>query len=371
MMQPKHRILAVDDDPVNLAIMEEIFGEDYDLATAASGEDCLELAPQWEPELILLDLMMPGIDGYETCRRLRGLDATRNTKIVLVSARAMLDDRIHGYEAGADDYVSKPFDEGELLAKVRVLLRLHAVETIDQLKSRFLNLLAHETRTPLSKIMGPAQILQMDDSTDPETVHEYAGIILDSAREMQGLVDRAVLLCAFRANEAHWDVQEFDLSALVSEVSRATAQSACASEVSLRFELPESLPWQGDPEHLAMVVETIVHNAFDHRTGDSEVEVVLFDAGSRIRLAVTNEGDPIPPERIPHLFSGFDVVDVDHHSGHLGLNLSLAREIVQEHSGTIEVQSASGARTVFTVDLPRMPAPSDTPPQNATVPEPV
>lgn len=359
-MQPKHRILAVDDDPVNLAIMEEIFGEDYDLATATSGEDCLELAPRWEPELILLDLMMPGIDGYETCRRLRQLEATRNAKILLVSARAMLDDRLSGYEAGADDYVAKPFDEGELVAKVRVLLRLHAVETVDQLKSRFLNLLAHETRTPLSGIVGPAQLLEHDDGRDLDAVHEFARMILDSARHLQGIVDRAMLLCAFRVNEAHFDAGDFDLAALVRDVCESTRAAVAAPEDSIRIDAPDTLPWSGDADHLSMVVETLVHNAFDHRADETCVSVALTEVDGQARLRVTNTGAGIPNEKMPQLFSGFDVVDVDHHGGHLGLNLSLAREIAQEHNGTIDVASVPDQDTTFTVVLPRMHTSADT-----------
>ena len=365
-MQPKHRILAVDDDPVNLAIMEEIFGEDYDLATAASGEDCLELAPQWEPELVLLDLMMPGIDGYETCRRLRELDVTRNAKIVLVSARAMLDDRMSGYDAGADDYVVKPFDEGELLAKVRVLLRLHAVETVDQLKSRFLNLLAHETRTPLSAIIGPAQLLEMEDGSDPASIHEFARMILDSARNLQAIVDRANLLCAFRVNEAHFAPEDVDLADLVRTVATETAAHADAQRLTI--DAPDEMPWRGDAGQLTMVVETLVHNAFDHGSGDTPVEVHLKEADGHARLDVVNAGPGIAAERLPQLFSGFDVSDVDHHGGHLGVNLSLAREIVQEHSGTITVDSVPDERTTFSVDLPRMHPSSDTASETGALP---
>ena len=357
-MQAKHRILAVDDDPVNLAIMEEIFGEDYDLATASSGEDCLEIAPGWQPELVLLDLMMPGIDGYETCRRLRALPATGNAKIVLVSARAMLDDRMSGYEAGADDYVVKPFDEGELLAKVRVLLRLHAVETIDQLKSRFLNLLAHETRTPLSGIIGPAQLLEHE--TDPASVTEFSTMILSSARHLQAIVDRALLLCAFRAGDAHLEAHDFDLAELVRAVATATARAQAGDDADLALETPEAIAWTGDATHLAMVVETLVHNAYDHRHPGTPIEVSLETVDGHAVIRVVNAGPGIEAERIPVLFSGFDVADIDHHGGHLGLNLSLAREIAQEHNGTIDVHSVPGERTTFIVDLPRMQPSSDT-----------
>ena len=121
-MQRQSRILLVDDNPTNLAILEEMLGDEYRWGTATSGEEALEIAPDFQPDLILLDVMMPGINGYETCRRIRANPALRNVKIVMVSAKALVSERLEGYDAGADDYLTKPFDEKELLAKVRVYL---------------------------------------------------------------------------------------------------------------------------------------------------------------------------------------------------------------------------------------------------------
>ncbi|MCZ6449819.1 MAG: response regulator [Deltaproteobacteria bacterium] len=121
-MQRQSRILLVDDNPTNLAILAEMLGDEYRWEAATSGEEALEIAPDFQPDLILLDVMMPGINGYETCRRIRANPALRNVKIVMVSAKALVSERLEGYDAGADDYLTKPFDEKELLAKVRVYL---------------------------------------------------------------------------------------------------------------------------------------------------------------------------------------------------------------------------------------------------------
>lgn len=118
-----HRILIVDDHPMNVMIMEEILAEAYQLEIANTGEEALALAPDFGPDLILLDIMMPGIDGYETCRRLRAMPALHRTRVVMVSAKAMEEDRLQGYKAGADDYVTKPFDNQTLLTTVQDHLR--------------------------------------------------------------------------------------------------------------------------------------------------------------------------------------------------------------------------------------------------------
>ena len=106
-MQGQNTILIVDDNPNNVFILEELLGEDYQLATASSGEEALSLVQEYVPALILLDIMMPGINGYETCRRIRALPPLRHMKIIMVSANGMLSERLQGYAAGADDYIMK------------------------------------------------------------------------------------------------------------------------------------------------------------------------------------------------------------------------------------------------------------------------
>ncbi len=124
----KSKVLIVDDDEINVDVLEKLLRDDYVLATAQSGEGCLEKTDEFAPDVVLLDIMLPGMDGYETCRRLRAGGHGSTPQIVLVSAKASTQERLRGYEAGADDYVTKPFDHDELRAKVRVHARLgHAL----------------------------------------------------------------------------------------------------------------------------------------------------------------------------------------------------------------------------------------------------
>ncbi|OHB74703.1 MAG: hypothetical protein A2Z25_19050 [Planctomycetes bacterium RBG_16_55_9] len=133
-MQTREKILSVDDDPNNIAILKELLDDDYDLKIGSSGEQALEIAREFRPDMILLDIMMAGMDGYELCRRLREHPALRDTKILMLSARAMSCEQLKGYRAGADDYVTKPFDGDEFLEKVRAHLRSKNAGQADQAK---------------------------------------------------------------------------------------------------------------------------------------------------------------------------------------------------------------------------------------------
>lgn len=129
-MQLGGRILAVDDDLTNLEVIEEIFGEDpFDLMLVDSGEACLEVLDTFKPDVLLLDLMMPGIDGYEVCNTIRQVHDNQALKIIIVSAKAMLGERLEGYKEGANDYITKPFNIKELEAKVSAFLRIARMES--------------------------------------------------------------------------------------------------------------------------------------------------------------------------------------------------------------------------------------------------
>ena len=121
-MNKQKKILAVDDNPNNTAIIEELFDEHYDLRTAANGDEAIKIALEFQPDLILLDIMMPDMDGYEVCRRLRKYPSLSKTKIIMVTAKADLEDKVSGYEVGASDYITKPFDEKNILESVEFFL---------------------------------------------------------------------------------------------------------------------------------------------------------------------------------------------------------------------------------------------------------
>ena len=131
-MLTKKKVLAVDDNELNLDVIKDVLGDKYSLKTAETGEEALEVAVDFRPDIILLDIMLPGIDGYEVCQQIRAEPALRHTRIIMVSAKILTSERIEGYEAGANIYIAKPFDEGELLTHVHTQLRLAVLEKAEK-----------------------------------------------------------------------------------------------------------------------------------------------------------------------------------------------------------------------------------------------
>ncbi len=351
-MVPRNKILVVDDNPTNIKIAKVVLGEAYHLATALTGEEALEIASDFRPDIILLDIMMPGIDGYEVCRQIRGNPALRHTKIIMVSAKAMVSERLEGYEAGADDYITKPYEEDELLAKVRVYMRLKSVEELDQLKSNVLSLVGHETRTPLTGIISPAEMLAADEEMDAEERKMLAQMVCRNARRLHTFFEKAMTLSAIKAGDVKFRFEETDLCEVVRNVVAELPSQAKEREVTIEQDLPEVSNAIIDCDRIKVVVTTLLDNAVRFSPPGGQVTVRACNEGSHVVLAVTDRGEGIDPDFLPHVLDDFTSADIAHHTEGQGLSLAIANQIVLAHSGTISIESTKGEETTFTVRLP-------------------
>ena len=160
-------ILIVDDDKLNQKALSYMLEKSYTLETASSGEEALKMIEGFTPNIVLLDIMMPGVNGYDVCREMRTVDSLRHTKIILVSARIQLEDRLKGYEVGADDYIKKPFDEDELKAKVDVFTRLNEQETLLRQLNRRLSLRQQDIPNILWDCDSNLLFTDVDENSEP------------------------------------------------------------------------------------------------------------------------------------------------------------------------------------------------------------
>ncbi len=351
--QGKSKILAVDDDAINLKVIQKLLkGEPYQLHLASSGEEALAIASAVRPDLILLDIMMPGIDGYETCRRIREEEFLRNTKILLVSANDRIEERLKGYEAGADDYITKPFDHNELLAKIRVFLRLKSVEEMDMLKSAFLQLINHETRTPLTIILSAAEFLKSPEEMAATERIQLGEMICSGGQALQQMFERVETICKFNTGDIALSLKAIELTELIKGTIDKFKGMAQEKHIKIQFDSPDSVVVPGDEHYLAFVFQALLENAIRFSFQENTVFLEVLRRIGMIDVQVRNYGKGIDPDFLPHIFDKFAVQSIQHHTEGLGLNLTLCREIIEHHGGFISVRSVPGDETCFTVRLP-------------------
>ena len=354
-MKKKRRVLAVDDDPINNDIVLDVLGRDFDVKTVSNGEECLDAVRTSRPELILLDIMMPEINGYEVCKRLKEDPTTTDIPVLLVSARAMLEERLKGYSVGANDYITKPFDPAELLARAKVHIALKSEKEVSRIKSDILHLVSHETRTPLNGVIGYAELLLSSENLNSEE-REYVHTICDSGEYLLSFVHKALLLLELQSNYEPY-YEEINLTQLLRDLTEEL-QTSKSTEIQLLSE-PCDVTLPLDRTLTTRVFQAILDNAVKFAPEDSKVEVRVAQEAEYALVSVSDQGPGVPPERQKQVFEPFSIEDVAHHSQGQGLSLAVAKRAAELHGGDITVRSEPGRGTTFTVSLPvKVEAPS-------------
>jgi len=368
-------ILIVDDLPKNqmvyLSILEEL---GQNLVTARSGEDALKQVLRQEFAVILLDVNMPGMNGFEIATLIRSRRKSAHTPIIFLTAFTDELRMAQGYASGAVDYLPTPIVPEILKAKVRVFIELSqmrrqaalqaeerarrtAAEEADRRKDEFLGMLAHELRNPLGPILNSAQVLQLISPQDPRL--EKAGeIIYRQAIHMSRLVDDLLDSTRLANGKILLRKERCDLSQIVRQVAEDYNNILEASGLKLEIQKPDRSFWmEGDPTRLAQVVGNLLHNAHKF-TDPGGIITVRLEAEKNdhiVAMTIADTGIGIEQSMLAHVFDVFRQVDqgLDRSRGGLGLGLTLVKSLVEMHGGRVSVSSEGiGKGTQFTVRLP-------------------
>ncbi len=362
------RILVVDDSPDNCFLIQTILQEEgYEVDLADSGKAALEAIAQTPPDLVLLDVMMPGMDGYEVTQRVRENEKLPFMPILLVTAYDQ-PSVARGLDLGADDFIRKPVEFDELLARVRSLLRLkHSVDERDQIarqREDFVSRLTHDLRTPLVAADRMLNLFQDGAMGElPAPMQEAIATMIRSNHNLLTMVNTLLEVYRYEAGRKRLTFAPVNLAELTQEVIQELSPLALSKGLALNHSEetegnPEALVARGDRMELYRVLTNLIGNAIKFTdTGSVDIHLAptkLNRSGARplaaIEIAVKDTGPGISPEEQATLFESF--VQGSHKRGGSGLGLQLSRRITQAHNGTIEVQSQVDQGSTFTVRLP-------------------
>ena len=360
------RILVVDDQPANLRVVSTLLARHgYEVITASSGEQALSLASAQVPDLMLLDMMMPGMDGFALLSEIKQRPELLRVPVVFLTAAHDRDLLLRAFDAGAVDYVTKPFMPEELLARVNAHVGLKLardrLERIARERQELVNLVAHDLKNPLSSVLFASEIL-IADGVRPERVPRYLEMIRDSAQDALGYIKRYLEIQAdhhsARGNAASGSLVASLPDTLDWLVGRYGLQMESRS-LQLQVRVPEHCkPVAIDPLVLRQVIENLISNAMKYAPAhDIEISVRVSAPGFW-QLLVDDRGPGIPAARQHQLFQPFTRLSDEPRAQDLstGLGLSLARQIIANVGGQLWYEDREGGGARFIVELPEAAA---------------
>ncbi len=380
----KPTILIVDDMPVNVAVLAEHFvSNGFAVLVAQDGEEGIERARFAPPDLILLDVMMPGMGGFETCRRLKSDEVTKDIPVIFMTALSSIGDKITGYQVGGVDYVTKPFHTEEVLARIRTHLSLQAMrrqlvaqnrqlqqemavrqkaETVLAQRSQELArsnaeleqmayVASHDLQEPLRMVASYLQLLEhrYGGHLDADA-HEFIGFAVDGAKRMQALIDD--LLSYSRVGTKAKPLQATDCDAVMKTALQSLRLAIEESGAQIQC---TALPMvMGDAAQLAQLFQNLLANAIKFRGAQAPRIAVRAEAeGEFWRFEVQDNGIGIAPEYFARIFVMFQRLHNRSKYPGTGIGLAICKKIVERHGGRIWVASAPGQGVVFKFTLPK------------------
>jgi signal transduction histidine kinase len=346
-----NKILVIDDELINIHLYSDILATtNYELETALNGEEALNKLQTFSPDLILMDVMMPGMTGFEVCRKVRNMPRHRFTKIIMISACTDLNERLQGYHAGADDYMTKPIEKEEFLAKINVFIKLKKAEELDQLKSDLLTLFSHETKTPLNAIFGFSGLLKESPNLS-SSEKQYVDNMIKAGNHLLTFVDKTILLCELKKDYMLEKTLQF-LDDNLEEIILQHQEKSMKKNVEIRLTSSENVQLHADWILLYKMFNYLIDNALKYSPENETVTISSQIKDRTCQLQVIDKGKGIPESDLHFIFDPFAIKNIQNHQAGQGLSLSICRHIMMHHGGTIYASNLPDGGACLTCEFP-------------------
>ena len=349
-------VLIVDDVPTNIEVLAGALKDEYAIKVAISGRKALDIAAAFPIDLILLDIMMPGMDGFETCRQLKANPDTAHIPIIFLSARDAVDDIVGGLRLGAVDYVSKPADP--TILKARIATHLALATAMGDLKRQNALLVEnahlredvermtrHDLKSPIAVTLHASQALLAGDLAEPQ--REHAHMIEMAANHALDMINRTLDIHKMEKGEYQAALQPFDLGALLSRVAQQTELAFADRRIAIRFAAPSDVVCMGESLLCYSMFSNAFKNAAEAAPPGGTIRVDVAPAPACLRVVIDNEGE------VPLTMRGrfFDKYATAGKTGGLGLGTYSIRLMAEVQGGDAAMETGDG-HTRLTITLP-------------------
>jgi len=366
----KKTVLVVDDIEQNVMVVSQILRTaGYNVIPAFSGATALGILEKRQPHLILLDVMMPDMDGFEVCERIKSMENLRSIPIIFLSALHDTDKKVKALEVGGVDYITKPFQEAEVIARVNLHIRTHELELerkmhIDQLqelnseKDRLMGIVSHDLRSPLSGIVGLSELMkEVQEPVDSEFVRQMSEVIFSTSSHLISLVNDLLDIAKIESGDQHkLQLTNEPITEIFKSVKNIFFQLAKQKNIDFVLELhDDNLTIDCDIAKIKQIFNNLVSNAIKFTPENGSVFLKHSHNDTHNIFKVQDTGIGISPENLPKLYEKFG----DHQrlgtggEKGTGLGMPIVKSFVDLHNGTIEIESEVGKGTTFVISLPK------------------
>lgn len=366
-MHPKNEtvpanILAVDDTAANLQLLTSMLKDHgYRVRPVTSGEQAFRAIEAQIPDLILLDVTMPGMDGYEVCRRLKADERWRDIPVLFISALNDTEDKVRAFQAGGVDYVSKPFQFEEVDARVRTHLEFQRqkiqlrqnyaeLKELETLRDSLTHMIAHDMRSPLMAMQLSLELLEDTVATsDPESQQLFANSRTSVAQLIE-LVSQMLDVSRMEAGKLELKRENTNLTTIAKEA--LTLLQPLVGKRPIITVMPEPVMVNADPDLIRRVIGNLLGNALKFTQANGEVRMTVRNDSTTVRVEIADTGCGIPPENLETVFEKFGQVSQRKKTLGSGLGLTFSKMAIEAHGGQIGVVSTVGQGSTFWFTLP-------------------
>lgn len=366
-MSDEHRssVLIVDDNTKNLKVLADILRErQYKVAMAKEGRSALDFIARKKPDIVLLDIMMPGMNGYEVCRQMKA--ESKDIPVIFISALSDAADKVKAFEAGGVDYITKPFRKEEIFARVNIHLKLkHAREELMQAnellraanttKDRLFSVIAHDLRSPLASLSQTLDMMvTQPELFDEERKTAFINELGSSAKRTCLLLEDLLYWARSQQGETVYRPSALNVSELAERSIRLLTPSAKAKSVRLHSEIRTPVTVFADKDMIMTVIRNLISNALKFTPESGEIRISAVSDGKTAEISVSDTGVGISKENINRLFRSdetFTTSGIRNEKG-LGFGLMLCKEFVEKNRGKIRAESTEGTGSLFVFTLP-------------------
>ncbi len=348
-------ILVVDDEPANIFFLEGLLdGEGYNSLSASNGAEALEMLANNLVDCVLLDVMMPNVDGIQVLKQMQTDQKLCDIPVIMVTAKTDEKDIEKALDAGAVDYIKKPINEIELLARMRTALHIkNREDTLKRLlkqNKQFVSIISHDLRAPFTSIIGFSQLLS-DSKALPEKEKEFASFILTDSMRQLDYLEKLLNMAQLESGKLKPKIETIPIDELISEAEKIFGAKMQDKEIAFRKEIQSGVSIVADRSLFGQVINNLISNATKFTQKGGEIVASASSSDEGIRITISDTGVGIKEKNLSKIFLEYEkfyTLDSEGEKG-TGLGLSIAKKILDAHGFSISVSSKIGSGTQFTI----------------------